>query len=66
MDWLLMIALTCSQQADVKHRPDCQEYMKNCVEWVYSQPETRHKDLTRDDIALWLNMSAKRRGQLCR
>jgi hypothetical protein len=62
MEWLTIIALTCMGSSN----PSCQAEQKECVEWVYKQPEVRAKDLSKDTIAMWLNQYPKKQKTLCR
>lgn len=68
MNWLMIVQLSCGLGGapDLKSRPNCEQFYKNCIEWVHSQPETQSKGLSKDDVALWLDTSPKVRKKLCR
>lgn len=69
MNWLIIVQLACHPTGglkDLRNRPNCEQVYKDCIEWVQSQPEVKEKDLSKDDVALWLDTNPDLRKKLCR
>lgn len=64
MEWIAMITLLCSS-AQMKSKNDCQAHYKKCVEWIVEQPQSKEKDLSKFEAALWIKGYPKVRKQLC-
>lgn len=63
MDWLAIVAMICAKDT---HKQDCEKYVKDCIEWVSEQPETKSKGIDKDKVALWLQVDDKFRAKVCR
>lgn len=65
MDWITLIALACSG-ATITNKAACEADLKECVTWIADQPEVKAKDLSRDDVALWIQVNPKAKKNLCK
>lgn len=66
MEFLSMLAMACLINPTLKAKPNCEAYLKTCVEWVVAQPESKARDFDSEKVAAYLLNKSDAHLKICR